>query len=281
MTRLGKVILVGAGPGDPDLITLKGVRAIRQADVLVYDRLVNQQLLHEAPPWAELIYVGKGPNIASASQVEIELILLRQARMGKTVVRLKGGDPFVFGRGGEECQTLAENGIPFEVVPGISSALAVPAYAGIPVTHRGVATSFTVVTGHTADGDGCTVDWAALPQKGTLVVLMGVKNLPHIAARLMEHGRAAQTPVAIIEQGSTAEQRVVQDALAAIAETAKVAQVRSPAIIIIGEVAALAQEIAWFRPELLPKDPIAELMTAGTANGSPLEPAAVAQTVNC
>ena len=148
--KTGKVYIVGAGPGDPELITVKGLRALQKAEVIVYDRLVNQQLLNEASPLAELIYVGKGPNMKSASQIEIEIILINKAKEGKTVVRLKGGDPFVFGRGGEECQALRENNIPYEVVPGISSALAVPAYAGIPVTQRNMTTSFTVVTGHTA-----------------------------------------------------------------------------------------------------------------------------------
>jgi uroporphyrin-III C-methyltransferase len=261
MTGIGKVYIVGAGPGDPELITVKGLRALQKADVVVYDRLVNQQLLNEASPLAELIYVGKGPDIASAKQAEIEFILICKAREGKTVVRLKGGDPFVFGRGGEECQSLRENGIPYEVVPGISSALAVPAYAGIPVTHRTLATSFTVVTGHTAGEDDCDIDWYKLPQEGTLVILMGVAHLPQITRCLMKNGRSANTPAAIIQQGTTAAQKVVTGTLATIADIAQREKIRPPAITVVGEAAALAQEIEWFRPDMLIKDPISEFLT--------------------
>ncbi len=261
MSGIGKVYIVGAGPGDPELITVKGLRALQKADVVVYDRLVNQQLLNEASPLAELIYVGKGPDIPSAKQAEIEFILICKAREGKMVVRLKGGDPFVFGRGGEECQSLRENGIPYEVVPGISSALAVPAYAGIPVTHRTLATSFTVVTGHTAGEDDCDIDWYALPKAGTLVILMGVAHLPQITQCLMKNGRSAHTPAAIIQQGTTAEQKVVTGTLATIADIAQREKIRPPAITVVGEAAALAQEIEWFQPDMLIKDPISEFLT--------------------
>ena len=257
----GKVFIVGAGPGDPELVTVKGLRALQRADVVVYDRLVNQQLLNEASPLAELVYVGKEPGRPSVSQAVIEAFLLERARAGKYVVRLKGGDPFVFGRGGEECQTLAENGIPYEVIPGISSALAAPAYAGIPVTQRNVAQSFTVVTGHTAGSDGCAVDWDALPRSGTLVILMGVRNLPVIAEQLMVYGRPSETPTAIIEQGTTAAQKVVRGTLATIAARAEEEAVRAPAVIVVGEVAGLAQEIAWFSPEMLARDPLSEFLT--------------------
>ncbi len=259
--KIGKVYIVGAGPGDPELITVKGLRALQQADVVVYDRLVNQQLLNEASPLAELIYVGKGPDIPSAKQAEIELILICKAREGKVVVRLKGGDPFVFGRGGEECQSLRENGIPYEVVPGISSALAVPAYAGIPVTHRTLATSFTVVTGHTAGEDDCAIDWYKLPKEGTLVILMGVKHLPQITECLIKHGRSADTPVAMIQQGTTQKQRVITGTLATIAAIAKQEGIRPPAITIVGNVAALTHELDWFRSDILIKDPISEFLT--------------------
>jgi uroporphyrin-III C-methyltransferase len=248
MTTVGKVFIVGAGPGDPDLITVRGLRALQQADVVLYDRLANPALLREIPPHAKTIYVGKGPGHQAFSQAQIEYMLICEARLGQTVVRLKGGDPFVFGRGGEECQSLAENGIPFEVIPGISSALAVPAYAGIPVTHRQTATSFTVVTGHTAGEDEYAIDWARIPAKGTLVILMGVKQLGLIAVDLMRHGRDPQTPVAIIEQGTTADQRIITGTLADIGKIAQAQGVRPPAVIVVGEVAALHQEINWFDP---------------------------------
>ena len=258
--KTGKVYIVGAGPGDPELITVKGLRALQKAEVIVYDRLVNQQLLNEASPLAELIYVGKGPNMKSASQIEIEIILINKAKEGKTVVRLKGGDPFVFGRGGEECQALRENNIPYEVVPGISSALAVPAYAGIPVTQRNMTTSFTVVTGHTAGHNEFGIDWDALPKAGTLVILMGVKHLPKITEQLIGYGRSADTPVAMIQQGTTEQQRIITGTLATIADIAQAAGIRPPAITVVGEVAALANEINWFDPQMLIKDPISEFL---------------------
>ncbi len=258
--KIGKVYIVGAGPGDPELITVKGLRALQKAEVIVYDRLVNQQLLNEASSLAELIYVGKGPHMKSASQVEIEIILINKAKEGKTVVRLKGGDPFVFGRGGEECQALRENNIPYEVVPGISSALAVPAYAGIPVTQRNVTTSFTVVTGHTAGENEFGIDWDALPKAGTLVILMGVKHLSKITKQLIGYGRSADTPVAMIQQGTTEQQRIVTGTLATIADIAQEAGIRPPAITVVGEVAALANEINWFDPQMLIKDPISEFL---------------------
>lgn len=247
---LGKVFIVGAGPGDPDLITVRGLRALQQADVVLYDRLANPALLRQIPAHAKTIYVGKAPGCQPFSQAQIEHMLIQEARLGQTVVRLKGGDPFVFGRGSEECQALAENGIPFEVAPGISSALAAPAYAGIPVTHRQLATSFTVVTGHTAGEDAYAIDWQRLPLQGTLVILMGVKHLGRIAVELVQHGRAAHTPVAIIEQGTTADQRTITGTLADIESNARAQNVRPPAVIIVGEVAALQRQLAWFDPAL-------------------------------
>lgn len=244
----GFVSLVGAGPGDPELITVRGLKALQQADVVVYDRLVNRCLLAEIPPHATMVYVGKEPGLQAFSQREIEAILINEARRGKRVVRLKGGDPFVFGRGGEECQALAAAGIAYEVVPGISSALAAPAYAGIPVTRRRVATSFTVITGHTAGSKSCDIDWQCLSRCNTLVVLMGVRNLPHIARQLLEHGRDPQTPVAIIQQGTTEQQRVVSGILQSIAVQAAAANVCAPAVIVVGEVAAMHQSLSWFHP---------------------------------
>lgn len=244
----GKVFIVGAGPGDPELITVRGLRALQQADVVLYDRLANPALLREIPAHAKTIYVGKGPGHKAFSQAQIEYMLICEARLGQAVVRLKGGDPFVFGRGGEECQSLAENGIPFEVVPGISSALAVPAYAGIPLTHRQTATSFTVVTGHTAGQDEYAIEWARMPAQGTLVILMGVQQLGRIAADLVAHGRDPHTPVAIIEQGTTADQRTITGTLADIAAIAQAQGVRAPAVIVVGEVAALHHQLRWFDP---------------------------------
>jgi uroporphyrin-III C-methyltransferase len=240
-----RVFIVGAGPGDPDLITVKGLACLRRADVVLYDRLAPHELLAEARPGAELIDVGKEPQRHRRSQDEINALLVARARAGLTVVRLKGGDPFVFGRGGEECQALAAAGLAFEVVPGVSSAIAVPAYAGIPLTQRGVSTAFTVLTGHTMDDDG--FDWSALPTAGTLVLLMGVRHLPEITRQLIALGRAPETPAAVIQQGTTAEQQVVVGTLADIAERAS--GLASPATTVIGEVVALREQIAWFKHE--------------------------------
>src|SRR5512133_3322131 len=213
----GIVYIVGAGPGDPGLITVKGLACLRQADVLLYDRLIPRELLDEVPLHAERIDVGKEPTRHRRSQTEINDLLIEKARAGMTVVRLKGGDPFVFGRGGEECQALAEAGIRYEVIPGVSSAIAVPAYAGIPVTHRGVTTSFTVVAGHTADSDS-NIDWESISKIGTVIFLMGVEHLPEIVERLVASGRGADTPVALVQEGTTANQRVVTGTLSDIVE---------------------------------------------------------------
>lgn len=247
MPEPGRVYLVGAGPGDPGLITVRGLMCLRQAEVLVYDRLIHPHLLDEAPPSAERRHVGKVPGRHACAQAEINGLLIAQARAGKIVVRLKGGDPFVFGRGGEECQALAEASIPFEVVPGVTSAIAVPAYAGIPVTHRGLARTFTVITGHTDNGHLFSEDWDSLRYTGTLVCLMGVGYLPEIIRQLAMHGRAAETPVAVIQQGTTVEQCVVIGTLADIAEKAR--EVRPPATIVVGEVVNLHRQLNWFEPE--------------------------------
>ena len=240
----GLVYIVGAGPGDPELITVKGLACLRRADVVLYDRLVATELLAEARPGAELIDVGKAPAKHRRSQAEINALLVEKARAGLTVVRLKGGDPFVFGRGGEECQALAEAGLPYEVVPGVSSAVAVPAYAGIPVTHRDFAASFTVVTGHSADPEAGGVDWSGLPATGTLVCLMGVGHLPEITQRLTALGRPVTTPAAVIGWGTTGRQSVIIGTLADLAERA--AGVEPPATIVIGEVVGLASQLDWF-----------------------------------
>jgi uroporphyrin-III C-methyltransferase len=243
----GIVYLVGGGPGDPGLITVKGLACLRRAEVVLYDRLIAPELLDEAPATAELIDVGKEPTRHRRTQSEINALLIEKAGEGKTVVRLKGGDPFVFGRGGEEGLALAEAGIPFEVIPGVSSAIAVPAYAGIPVTHRQVATSFTVLTGHTADE--AAVDWDALPRTGTLVFLMGVQHLLEITTQLTAHGRAPQTPAAVIERGATPAQVVITGTLADIAERAQA--IRPPATLVVGEVVKLRDQLAWFDPAAL------------------------------
>jgi uroporphyrinogen III methyltransferase/synthase len=245
----GKVYLVGAGPGDPGLITLTGLERIRSADVIVYDRLVSARLLEHARDGAELVYVGKVPGAEGGHDQEaINATLIEKARAGCTVVRLKGGDPFVFGRGGEEAEALRAAGIPFEVVPGVTSAVAAPAYAGIPVTHRGVASSFAVITGHEEPGKAETaIDWAHLATAvDTLVFLMGVKNLPDIVAQLTEHGRLLATPVAVIQWGTTPEQRTVSGTLADIVERVAEAGLTPPAITVVGEVVRLRETIAWF-----------------------------------
>jgi uroporphyrin-III C-methyltransferase / precorrin-2 dehydrogenase / sirohydrochlorin ferrochelatase len=241
----GKVYLVGAGPGDPGLITVRGLDLLRRAQVVVYDRLVDPDLLCEARRDAELVYVGKATNHHTLPQEDINALLIEHARRGKMVVRLKGGDPFVFGRGGEEALALVAAGIPFEVIPGVTSAIAVPAGAGIPVTHREVASSFTVVTGHEDTKRTETgVDWATIAcGKGTLVFLMGVTNLPTIVKELVENGRPLDTPAAIIERGTTAQQRVVVGTLADIHERALAAHIQPPAITVVGEVVALREKI--------------------------------------
>lgn len=238
----GQVYLVGAGPGDPELITVKGLRCLRRADVLLYDRLVAPELVDEAPPTAERIYVGKAPGQHRCTQDEINALMIEKARQGHTVVRLKGGDPFVFGRGGEEVLALAEAGIPFEVVPGITSALGVPACASIPVTYRGISEAFAVVAGHQA-GNREDLNWAALAQMDTLVVLMGVQRLPHITAMLIEHGRARETPAAIVEQGTLVGERVVTGTLGDIVKQARVAGIRPPATVVIGDVVGLREKL--------------------------------------
>jgi len=252
--KTGKVYLVGAGPGDRDLITVRGLRLLQQAEVVVYDRLIDPGLLEEVHPAAECIYVGKRAGHHFRPQEEINALLVAKAKEGHTVVRLKGGDPFVFGRGGEEALVLAEAGIPFEVVPGISSSVAVPAYAGIPVTHRGIASSFTVITGHGCESPDGEHDWEALAQIDTLVILMGVGRLAQIAGVLLKHGRAADTPVAVIRCGTTLDQDVITGTLADIDTLA--GAVQPPATIVVGDVVRLRESLAWFAPS--PAEPVFE-----------------------
>jgi uroporphyrinogen III methyltransferase/synthase len=236
------VYLVGAGPGDPGLLTVRGAELLERADVVVYDRLAAPALLALAPADAELIAVGKAPGEVNITQDQINRVLIDKARGTECVVRLKGGDPFVFGRGGEEAEALAEAGIPFEVVPGVTSAIGALAYAGIPVTHRGVSTRFTVVTGHEDPAkDHTDVDWTALARAGgTLVILMGAGRIGEIARRLIEGGRAPDTPVAAVRNGTLHDQTTVRATL----ETVGDAGVTAPSAIVVGEVAAL--DLSWF-----------------------------------
>jgi uroporphyrin-III C-methyltransferase len=244
----GRVALVGAGPGDPGLMTVRGLTLLRRAAVVIYDRLVDPRLLDEAPPGALRIFAGKATGAHALEQADINALLVRHARRGALVVRLKGGDPFVFGRGGEEAAALAAAGVPFEVVPGVSSAVAVPAYAGIPLTHRGTASSFAVVTGHEEDGkDTASVDWARLATAvDTLVILMGARSLPRIAAALLAGGRAPDTPVALVRWGTTDAQEVVSGRLDEIAACPDAARLAPPVVIVVGDVVSLRERLAWF-----------------------------------
>ena len=243
----GKVYLVGAGPGDPGLLTLKGARVLASCEVLVYDWLANPELLALAPEGAQRVYVGKKGGQHTMSQNKINELLCELAAQGKRVVRLKGGDPFVFGRGGEEASALAAQGLAFEVVPGVTSAIAAPAYAGIPVTDRRATTEVVFVTGHEdPNKPETTVKWGALAQIGTVVFLMGVKNLPYICARLIEAGRAPSTPAATVRWGTTPAQETVSGTLADLPQKVKEAGLTPPAITIVGQVAALRDELAWF-----------------------------------
>lgn len=263
MTRTGVVCLVGAGPGDPELITVKGLTCLRRAQVVVYDRLVSRTLIDIAPASARRIDVGKAPGHQPWPQSRINALLVAEARRKRRVVRLKGGDPFVFGRGGEECQALAAAGVRFEVVPGVSSAVAAPAYAGIPLTHRRCSSAFAVVTGHCAREESA-LDWDALIRVGTLVVLMGLGELRTIAARLMTRGMPATTPVAVVSCATAAEQVVVRGTLCDIADRA--GRLSPPATIVIGQVTALADQLAWFGPSTARR--------VFDSGNEPLEPAA-------
>ena len=236
----GMVYLVGAGPGDPQLITVKGLKCLQRADVVVYDRLVDPGLLEEAPGKARRVYAGKSPGRQALRQEEIDALIVRHARAGRVVVRLKGGDPFVFGRGGEEALACAAAGIACEVVPGVSSAVAAPASAGIPLTHRGVASGFAVVTGHCVGED--RVDWDALARIDTLVVLMGAARLSEIAALLLRHGRPAEHPVAVIERGTLPDSQVWTGTLGELA-AGEMAGIGSPATLVVGEVVRIRESL--------------------------------------
>ena len=245
----GKAYLVGAGPGRADLITVRGLNLLRRAEVVVYDRLIAPELLDEVRDDAELVFVGKKAGRHTMPQNDINAVLVERVQAGKQVVRLKGGDPFVFGRGGEEALALAEAGLPFEIVPGISSSVSAPAFAGVPVTHRGVARSFAVITGHHASGmPKLDTDWRVFGNIPTLVILMGVKRIRRITRELMAAGRSADTPAMAIQSGTTAQQISVTATLETLPQAITEAGITTPAVIVIGEVVRLADKLSWFHP---------------------------------
>lgn len=257
---MGKIWLVGAGPGDPDLITVKGLRLIEQADVVLYDRLISEELLTHVKRGAELIYGGKRPDYHHLQQDEINELLVEHAKLGKQVVRLKGGDPFIFGRGGEEAQAAVAAGVDFEVVPGITAGIAASAYAGIPVTHRDYSASYAIVTGHRKDDADDTDRWHALA-KGidTLTIYMGIKNITHIKTQLITHGKSPATPVAVIHWGTTDRQVTVTGTLGEIDRVITEGGITNPSIIVIGEVVRLHDELQWFA-ERAKKDILQEVV---------------------
>jgi uroporphyrinogen III methyltransferase/synthase len=245
--KSGKVYIIGAGPGDPGLITLKAVNALQEAEVIVYDNLVNEELLQYASRTARVIYAGKQGGDHTLSQDQINACLIKEASDGYTVARLKGGDPFIFGRGGEEAETLASRQIPFEVIPGVTSAIAVPAYAGIPLTHRGVTSTVALITGHEdPTKEKSDIDWQALSGIGTLVFLMGVKNMDRIVEALIAHGKPPETPAALIRKGTLPEQETLTGKLSNIVQLARAGRFQPPAILVVGKVVALRDTLRWF-----------------------------------
>ncbi|WP_216828793.1 uroporphyrinogen-III C-methyltransferase [Alkalihalobacterium elongatum] len=253
MNRKGKVYLVGAGPGDPKLLTIKGLEAIQSADVIVYDRLVNPDMIKYAKKEVELIFCGKMANQHTIPQHHINEILVLQAKRGKHVVRLKGGDPCMFGRGGEEAEYCADHQIEFEFIPGITSGISVPMYAGIPVTHRDYSSSVTFITGHRrSETKSLDINWKHLANNvDTLVFYMGLSNLSAICENLIKYGRTPNTAIALIEQGTTNQQRTLSGELETIVEKAAYANIQSPAIIVVGEVVNLREKLAWYEERQL------------------------------
>lgn len=243
---VGKVFLVGAGPGDPELLTVKAARLIAEADVVVYDALVSPEVMNLINPTAERIYAGKERGNHALPQHDINRLLVRLAKAGRSVVRLKGGDPYTFGRGGEEVETLADQNIPVEVVPGITAAAGVASYAGIPLTHRNYAQACVFVTGHLKDGT-MDLDWEGLARRRqTVVIYMGLHGLRTLCAKLVEHGLPPDWPAAIIQQGTTPNQRTVTGTLATLPQLADQAHLKAPTLIIVGEVVKLRDKLAWF-----------------------------------
>jgi len=244
----GEVYLVGAGPGDPELLTLRALKLMERAEVMLYDNLVSDAVLELVPANVERIYVGKRRADHTLRQEEINALLVRHARAGRRVLRLKGGDPFMFGRGGEEIDSLAANGIPFEVVPGITAALGVAAFAGIPLTHRDYAQACLFVTGHLKDGS-MDLDWPALARpRQTVVVYMGLLCLPILCAKLIEYGQSPDLPAAVVQQGTAPTQRVVTGTLATLPDLAERAALHGPTLIIVGDVVRLRERLNWFHP---------------------------------
>lgn len=242
---MGKVYIVGAGPGDPELITIKALKYIRRADVILYDRLVNKELLTEAKSSANLIYCGKLPKYHMMIQETINNLLVKYGLQGKTVVRLKGGDPFIYGRGAEEMEVLARNGIEYEVVPGVTSGIAAPAYADIPLTHRELGNSFAIVTGHCKRGKPIEIKWESLAKAvDTLAIYMGIGNLPYICEQLIKYGKSKDTPVAIIQQGTTDEQKTVIGTIESIVAIVESESIQNPAMIVIGEIVRFRDRIS-------------------------------------
>lgn len=249
---MSKVYIVGAGPGDVELLTVKALRVIREADVILYDRLINEDILNEARADAELVFCGKLPGKHAMIQEHIHAQLVEYALRGKVVVRLKGGDPFVFGRGAEEAEVVAAANIPFEIIPGITSGIAAAAYAGIPVTHRDYGSSFAIVTGHMKEGKDDSIKWESLATGiDTVAIYMGVQNLPYIVKQLTTHGRAVDTPAALIHWGTYDKQRTVTGTLENIERIVEEERIANPSIILVGEVVKLREKIAWVQEATL------------------------------
>ena len=248
----GKVYLVGAGPGDPQLLTIKAVKALKDADVVIYDRLgVSEEVLCLAPDGAERIFVGKRTGLHEVPQDQITNIIIEKAKQGGKIVRLKGGDPFIFGRGGEEAEALVAEGIEFEIIPGISSSVSAPMYAGIPLTHRDYAASVAIITGHRAGDAEKPVDWVKIANAvDTVVILMGVESLEGIVGKLLAGGISPEKPVAMVESGTLPQQRTLISTLGAVVKEAAEKQIKPPSVIVIGEVANLGRKLAWFKKPL-------------------------------
>jgi uroporphyrin-III C-methyltransferase len=248
----GKVYLVGAGPGDPKLLTLKAAELIKQADVLIYDRLgVSDEVLGMATAGAEKIFVGKRTGLHEVPQDKITELIIQKAKEGGNVVRLKGGDPFIFGRGGEEAEALVAEGIAFEIVPGISSSVSAPMYAGIPLTHRDYAASVAIITGHRAGDAEKPIDWVKIANSvDTMVILMGVESLEDIVGKLLVGGISPDRPIAMVESGTLPQQRTLIATLGTVVKEAAAKQIKPPSVIVIGEVATLGRKLAWFKPPL-------------------------------